>query len=843
MRRAILALGALSLVSSGACGDNVPRCGSAAGLPDAWVLDGEGVLVTIERAPYRVTVRDGSGRVVLASVPGDGDGDGYATVAWTTGTTEYRPELSPGYTHFEAHLDPWRDGTEVVAARRDADALTLTLAAPDGEACVAVTHRIRASALRIEAVVLDGPTPRAWSAAFATPPGEAFLGFGERFNRTNQRGVDVYHWAEEGGLGAGEGTAPGPSNPQPNGEAMTYYPVPFFVSTEGYGFWLDSTWRSEFRLATERPDAWRVWHVGPTLAYEVYLPFATDPRPWPYHLIDAFTARTGRPALPPKWAYGPRRRVGPNDTAMGMPEIEAMRAADLAVTAVDDAVHFFPSGDHVGREEELRRWIARANALGYEVLGYYNSFADRSPESPIAAEIAQAAAAGYFFTLPDGTPPELWILTGGRLVDVWLVDFTNPKAVAWYQGTFAWALSLGYRGWMYDFGEYVPAQVVAHDGRSGEELHNLYPVLYARAGAEGVASGEFHDDMVLFMRSGFTGSSAHATLVWSGDPAASFEDADGLPSMIRAGVNLGVSGVPNWGGDIGGFHCQADGAEAADEELLVRWIQQGAMTPNMQDQNACVGGDREKKATIWTAPRALEAFRRYARLHTRLFPYFYTLGVEASRTGAPILRQPFLEHPEEPRLADVDDAYYLGPALFVAPVVERGARQKTVELPPGRFLDWDTGLLLDGGRTVTLEAPLERIPILLRADRLVPMLDPAIDTLRLDEIREDIVGPRDVADVYDVVGFLSPGGSARFVLYDGGMLEARRDGPFAPPALPEAADETELLTCNGCFRIDPLAGGVTRLRVSAPAGTVTAGGLSLTSGTDRRIRWDLYLAP
>jgi alpha-glucosidase (family GH31 glycosyl hydrolase) len=133
---------------------------------------------------------------------------------------------------------------------------------------------------------------------------------------------------------------------------MAYYPVPFFVSTKGYGFWLDTTWRSQFEFATggdERDDAWRVWHVGPKLAYEIYTPIPDDPRPWPYHVIDGFTAATGRPMVPPAWAYGPRRRMGPGDMQNGVTEDRAMRDLDLAITAVDDALHFYPNGSHVGR--------------------------------------------------------------------------------------------------------------------------------------------------------------------------------------------------------------------------------------------------------------------------------------------------------------------------------------------------------------------------------------------------------------------------------------------------------------------------------------------------------------
>lgn len=838
---------ALAVLWLSACNDAAPpppRCARDPSLPGSFTLAGAGVTVEVTSAPYGYTVRDGDGTAVLTTL-GPGAGDGYGGVAWTTGLVSTDRFVAPGYFSFYPTLDPWRDRFEVVAATQEATRLTVTLADPgdDQAACVTVVHELRPSTLRVSATV-DGGSARAWAAAFTTAAGEGFLGFGERFNRTDQRGRDVWSWAEEGGLGTGEGDLASPENPWPNGEMMTYYPVPFFVSTAGYGFWMDTAYRSEFNLASARADAWRVWHVGPRLDYEVYLPIPDDPRPWPYHLVDGFTAATGRPLLPPAWTLGPRRRIGPGSQALGVPEIQAMRDQDLAITAVDDALHFYPAASHLGREEATAAWIASARELGYRVNGYYNSFLAKEADTPISEIAAQAEAAGYFLRDASGAYPYVWILTGGNVFELYIVDFTNPAATAWYASTFEWALDLGYSGWMYDFGEYVPGDALGFDGQSGETLHNLYPVLYAKAIHDALEAGPQAGDWLAFMRSGYTGSSAYVPMVWSGDPAASFEDSDGLPSMVRAGVNLGISGAPMWGGDIGGFHCNADGVAVADEELLTRWIQQGALSPGMQDQNACVGGDSSLKASIWNAPAALEAWRTYGRLHTRLFPYLYSLAHEASATGAPIMRHVFFEHPDRPDLAGVDDAYYFGPALYVAPVVERGAVEKTVDLPAGPYLGWSDGTLYAGGAQVTLDAPLGELPLLLRAGHLVPLLDATIDTLA-EESRDDVVGPGDVADVYDVVGLLAPAAAqATFTLWDGGTLEARLEGAFAPPAgLPEAADEAELLTCAGCWRLDALAGGLARVRISAPAGTVAAGGLTLTSAAGRRIRWELYLAP
>src|SRR5262249_25028367 len=158
-----------------------------------------------------------------------------------------------------------------------------------------------------------------------------------------------------------------------------------------------------------------------------------------------------------------------------------------------------------------------------------------------------------------------------------------------------------YDGWMYDFAEYVPPDARSSTGLGGEELHNLYPVLYQKTAHE-YLEAQRPGDWLTFVRSGYTGANQYSPQVWSGDPAPSFEHAERVPAMLRAGVNRGSAGGPHRGGDIGGCHCFADGEAAADGELVTRWIQVGALEPDMHDEDACVGGGA--KASIWTSTDA-----------------------------------------------------------------------------------------------------------------------------------------------------------------------------------------------------------------------------------------------
>jgi len=552
------------------------------------------------------------------------------------------------------------------------------------------------------------------------------------------------------------------------------------------------------------------------------VPRAGDARPWPLQVLDTFTAATGRAMVPPDWSFGPRRRINSNGMVNGVPEIQAMRDQGLALTAVDDSLHFLPDGSDVGHEAELRAWVQSAVALGYKMIGYFNPYFSSNPASPLASVTAEGMTNNYFLQQPDGTPGTVTLISGATLT-VYTVDVTNPDAVTWFTAQFQRALDLGYSGWMYDFGEYVQANWTAHDGSTGLSLHDAFPVLYDKAAHDALEALR-PGDWYYFSRSGYTGAQQYAPMTWSGDPDASFGQAEGLPAQVRAAITLSMSGVAHVGSDIGGFKCQHNGADTANGELLARWIEAGAMSSDMHDEDACSGGGT--KATIWSSPEAQTAWRTYAKLHTRLGPYLSALAAHAHATGAPVVMSPWLLHPERRDLATMDSAFYFGPSLYAVPVVTRGATTVTTVLPPGELVDWRDGTLYDGGATATLPGPLTELPLLLVDGALVPLLDPSIDTLAV-ETSATVIGPTDVADVYDVAGAISHAtGRATFTLADGGTLDARYDGSG--------------IACTGCTvtRIGPR---VQRVQVTATT-DVAAGGLALhAAGVARRLRWDLYV--
>ena len=684
-------------------------------------LSASGVKVLVHGGAPSLSVRDGNDREVLAV-------NGFAT---TKDHPHYEAQLLPGWDGYRAHEDPWKEPR------------TASLGAHDGSRA-----ELRDGALSLVAAVTPGAVQVVvecdcdkLALRFRGAPGERFFGLGERFASLDHTGLSLYSWAEEGSLSLGEGIPRGPSNPYPNGPSMTYFPVPFAFSTAGYGVWLRNSERSEFDLT----DGLRVVVNGQRLELTLYLGE-------PLEVLRAYTADSGRPPVPVPWAFGPRRTVGLGQTALGQPEWKLLRDRHVPTTALDDNLHFLPHRSELGREEELRAWVAQLHGNGFKVLAYATPYLSQT-EPAAASDLQEGMQRDYFVKGEDGAVLSTFFSSGvsQRLATI---DLTNPAAFAWFQDLLRRPLALGYDGWMHDFGEYLPRAARLHDGRTGAQAHNDFPLLSAKAASALPA--------FFFVRSGFAGTQAYAPAVWSGDPEASFDDTQGLPANLRAGLSLGLSGVPYWGSDISGYKCLTDAPH--DKELYLRWAEVGAVSPIMMDDTACVSlTTKASKWTLWSDDETVQTYASLARLHTRLQPYFLTLAREANESGIPLMRAPVLLYPHAPEAQATDDAFFLGPALYAAPVVHRGDRTRRVWLPPGRWVDFESGQELAGDAFAVVDAPLVKLPLFLKAGELLPLLDAAVETLA-DGLVHDL----------DVRVALAAGQEARLLLVDGTQLQAAR---------------------------------------------------------------------
>ena len=257
------------------------------------------------------------------------------------------------------------------------------------------------------------------------------------------------------------------------------------------------------------------------------------------------------------------------------------------------------------------------------------------------------------------------------------IDFTNPEAAVWWQANIRRLARMGVSGFNTDFGEQVPEDAIFYDGRTGREMHNVYPVLYNQLTYEAAQEGQAG---VLLARSGWHGSQGFSA-IWAGDQSSDFADTSGLRTAIIAGQSAGLSGFPYWTSDIGGYFGDPT------DEVYARWAQLGAFSPIMMIHGA---GRREP----WTfSEQTLAIYRRYAQLHIDLFPYIQAYAAQAAQTGLPIMRAMPLEYPQDPNVwgQQAEHQYCFGSELLVAPIYYGFSRERLVYLPPGEwrdFLDW-----------------------------------------------------------------------------------------------------------------------------------------------------------
>ncbi len=814
--------------------------------------------VTLRLDHFGMRVENAAGSALLdtfdggSTVAGD-DAHAYGAFGATYHATTFTPQLIQGYDHVIGTDQPWHHAAVVAAAEMTATSASIDLFDPAYEATtlhvdIAVdgAQMTFTGSIATESGAALGDAAAGIGAlnqmgqSFVLPADEHFFGLGEKLSSVDHRGRHYECWVEEGGVSEGESAPPGPYNPSPNGPNMTHIPVPFYLSSRGYGLYVDTTFRTGYSLGADDPGLYRIYAEEPRLHYQVFV--HDDPK----DTLADFTALTGRAHLPAPWVFGPRRRVDRGAMVNGVPESQALRNANVPTTMVDDTTHFLPIGSEVGQEAAILAYVQTQHALGYKAIAYYNPYISITDAS-VADLLAYGRAHGYFVKLDDGSELNTFVISAGAQTVVTL-DLTNPGAVDWFGTILQRALDLGYDGWMLDFGEYLPQQAVMFDGRTGWEAHNAYPLLEDGAVFDYLTQ-ERGDDFMFFARAGYAGIGALAPVIWSGDPAASFDDEKGLPAQVRAGVNAGISGVPFWGSDISGYACNAD--PPPDKEVYLRWAAFGALSSDMHNENACAGAPAGSppKWDVWSDAETTQVYGAYALLHTRLLPYVYAAAQEATLTGLPIIRHPLFMNPTAAAAAAVELEYYFGPSLYVAPVVRRGALSRTFWLPPGQWIDWWTLGPVTGGAMITRDAPVDTIPLYQLSGSIVAMLDPSVQTLVPHAT--GVVGLDDVAGIYDLRAAIDPKSpSARAELVDGTLFDMTlASGAVAlPPLFAAAADEASLATCTACGLVEPMPGGATRVRLSASGmndGVFQAGALRLHHHgvSPLHVRWDVMVLP
>ena len=412
-----------------------------------------------------------------------------------------------------------------------------------------------------------------------------------------------------------------------------------------------------------------------------------------------------------------------------------------------------------------RQFTEALHQLGFKVLWYVKPFVFPylTPYFSPNPDYEQGLKNHFFVLTSKGEPvgPSYPLIEGEKLVMTGNLDFTAPPAVDWWQKKIQVALTdYDFDGWMEDYGEYVDEDYqFAYSKTAGRDMANLYTLFYHKITF--LIAKKLKPDAVGFSRSGYAGSQGYSPVIWGGDQTADWTAERGLASLVPAGITAGLSGFAVWGPDIG--------CATSSKELYIRWTQFGALTPVMRTH---AWGMPNFSVDIWFDSQTIEIFRRYAKLHTSLFPYFYTFAVEATKDGLPVIRHPMLEWPDDPQTYDAENEYLLGDKILVAPVLKEGARTRTLYLPKGSWVDYWTGSMLQGGRQVEVQAPLERIPIFVKAGSVIPMVSPATETLAQDLAgsRYRTIGNSLIWRIFPATGLERE----NFTLYDGSEVTVDR---------------------------------------------------------------------
>ncbi len=566
-------------------------------------------------------------------------------------------------------------------------------------------------------------------------PDERFLGLGERSETIDHRGRRVENRVLDGPYTPRQSSVVSLFVPEAGFSTRTdatYFPVPWVLSTAGYGLLLDNDEDSAFELATEDwPDAWRASVESRRMDLRVF------GGPTPADVLEGMTAAVGRqPAPSAPFVHGPWWQ--PEGDAVD--ELRRLRAEGVPVSLAQTYTHYLPCGDE--NPEAERRQTSGLHAQGVAVTTYVNPMMCTSHP-----EYAANAAQGAFTKNADGTPLVYRYSTATNF-QVSQFDFSAEPGRNAFASVLGRALGDGYDGWMEDFGEYTPDTALSADGTPGPTMHNRYVEQY-RATAHDVSEAAPRP-LARYSRAGWTDAIKESEIVWGGDPTTTW-GFDGLESSVRQGLTMGLSGVSVWGSDIGGFFTFF--GETPTAELTNRWIELGAVSGVMRLQSGGINLTSSPKPSIHD-PEIAPVWERYSRLRTRLYPYLAGSQEAYQRTGMPLMRHLSLVAPEDQTATAQDDEFMLGADVLAAPVVTQGATDRRVYLPEGRWVDlWrsvtfddegrfeigDGSAVLDGRRHVDVPAPVGQVPLFVRSGAVVPLVSEEVETLS-DYGDDDVVG-------------------------------------------------------------------------------------------------------
>lgn len=548
---------------------------------------------------------------------------------------------------------------------------------------------------------------RLWFRLSATPQ-EKVYGCGEQLTHFNLRGYNFPLWSSEPGVGRNKETLTtfwADVKDKAGGDYYTTnYPEATFISTEKYYCHANTYAYADYDFRNPNFHELQFWTIPDSLVFETADTYVG--------LVEKLTGLLGRQPELPTWsdegfilgiqggtdyAYKTGKKL--RDRGVKLAGFWCQDWQGIRMTSFGKRLFWnwqWNSEVYPELDTKIHEWKKE----GLRFLTYINPYV--AVDGPMYPEGEEK---GYYAKNQDGS---VYLVDFGEFY-CGVVDFTNPDAFNWFKNIIKKNLiEFGSDGWMADFGEYLPTDVVLHDGSDPMVKHNEWPMLWAKCNHDAVKESGKWGEIVYFMRAGATGSQKYCPLIWAGDQSVNWSLDDGLASTIPAALSVGMTGCGLSHSDIGGYTSLHGNIRT--KELFMRWAEMGSFLPFMRSHE---GNRPAENFQVFDDNEAIDHLAVCSNVFTDLTEYRRAIVKENAEKGTPVQRPLFMQYEEDEKAYDIQYEYLFGPDVLVAPVHEEAKTEWEVYLPEDEWIHLWTGKEYSGG-THVVPAALGQIPAFYR---------------------------------------------------------------------------------------------------------------------------------
>jgi alpha-glucosidase len=527
-------------------------------------------------------------------------------------------------------------------------------------------------------------------------PSENIFGCGARFSEFNLQGKKIPLWVED-------------ATPLLRQGRKTYFPQTLFLSLNQeskYFCYFETTSYSEFDFSSDHFHIIYIWSIPKKI---IIGKFNTS-----LEVVKSISDYFGRQPRLPEWVYdGLILGIqGGNETVEE--KINTAKNAGITLTGVWcqdwQGIRITSMGQQLfwnwqydgNRYPNLPEYIEKLHDWGIKFLGYMGALLNIEGNQ-------YEEALNNEFLLNDKNKSPLTIRSSDFRVGI--IDFSNKHAIEWFKEIMKEEMiKIGLDGWMVDYGEYCDPNSHASIDLKGEDFHNYYPILYAKAVYYTLKEMNRLKDIFVFHRTGYNNSIPYMMCYWAGDQLVNWDKDLGLPSVIPCGLSIGLGGVGNYYFDIGGFLAFREIKRT--KEIFMRWVELGTFSLVMRTHE---GNKPQENWQFDSDKETLEHLSKMVNIHIHLKPYLKHLEEEYQKCGIPPMRPCFLYYENDKNLYNIKFQYLLGRDLLIAPVIEPNKKVWEVYLPEDNWIHLWNGKSYKGG-LCEVKSPLGELPVFFRSD-------------------------------------------------------------------------------------------------------------------------------